>query len=76
MLVDTDVLVWYFRGNARAIERLNQIPDLAISAITYLELLQGVFRSPIAGLLARNATQLDKPKPAAPHIAWSYAEHP
>ncbi len=42
VLVDTDVLVWYFRGNENAIERLNQISDLAISSITYLELLQGV----------------------------------
>ena len=42
VLVDTDVLVWYFRGNQNAVDRLNQISDLAISSITYLELLQGV----------------------------------
>ena len=42
VLVDTDVLIWYFRGNQNAVERLNQISDLAISSITYLELLQGV----------------------------------
>lgn len=42
VLVDTDVLIWYFRSNQNAIERLNQISDLAISSITYLELLQGV----------------------------------
>ena len=69
MLVDTDVLVWYFRGNARAIERLNQIPDLAISAITYLELLQGVrsrdeMLAMQKSLSLRNALQL----PLTPEI--------
>lgn len=42
VLVDTDVLVWYFRGNQNAVDHLNQISALAISSITYLELLQGV----------------------------------
>jgi predicted nucleic acid-binding protein len=74
MLVDTDVLVWYFRGNQNAIERLNQISSLAISSITYLELLQGVRNR--AELLAlqkslnlRNAVQL----PVTPEITYRAA---
>ena len=44
MLIDTDVLIWHFRGNAKASYRLNGLPMLMISAVTWMELLQG-FRS-------------------------------
>lgn len=36
MLVDTDVLIWNLRGNARAADRLDAMP------VTYMELVQGV----------------------------------
>ena len=42
MLVDSDVLIWSFRGYPQAARRLDQLPRLIISAITYLELLQGM----------------------------------
>lgn len=42
MLVDTDVLIWHLRGLPQATLRLDAIPKLTISAITYLELLQGM----------------------------------
>lgn len=41
MLVDTDVLIWHLRGFSKATQRLDQLPKLTISAITWLELLQG-----------------------------------
>jgi predicted nucleic acid-binding protein len=41
MLVDTDVLIWHLRGFPKATQRLDQLPKLTISAITWLELLQG-----------------------------------
>ena len=44
MLVDTDVLIWHLRGLPQATRRLDQLPNLTISAVTWLELLQG-FRS-------------------------------
>lgn len=44
MLVDTDVLIWHLRGLSHATQRLDQLPNLTISAVTWLELLQG-FRS-------------------------------
>lgn len=44
MLVDTDVLIWHLRGLSHATRRLDQLPNLTISAVTWLELLQG-FRS-------------------------------
>jgi predicted nucleic acid-binding protein len=42
MLVDTDVLIWHLRGYPKATQRLDQLPKLIISAITYLELVQGM----------------------------------
>ena len=42
MLVDTDVLIWHLRGYAQATRRLDQLPALTLSAVSYLELLQGM----------------------------------
>lgn len=42
--MDTDVLIWHFRGFPKATKRLDQLPNLTLSAITWLELIQG-FRS-------------------------------
>jgi predicted nucleic acid-binding protein len=42
MLVDTDVIIWFLRGNQLAEARLNQIPKLRLSVITYMELVQGM----------------------------------
>lgn len=44
MLVDTDVLIWHLRGLPKATQQLDRLSNLTISAITWLELLQG-FRS-------------------------------
>ena len=40
-LVDTDVMIWYLRGNEKARKLLHSI-DFCISSITYMELLQGM----------------------------------
>jgi hypothetical protein len=42
MLVDTDVLIWHLRGYPNATQRLDRLPKLMLSAVTYLELLQGM----------------------------------
>lgn len=42
MLVDTDVLIWHLRGYVQATRRLDQLPTLTISAVSYLEVLQGM----------------------------------
>lgn len=42
MLVDTDVLIWFLRGNERAAEFLALHPGFALSAVTYMELVQGM----------------------------------
>jgi predicted nucleic acid-binding protein len=42
MLVDTDVLIWYLRGNTRAGETLHRLARFDISVVTYMELVQGM----------------------------------
>jgi len=42
MLVDTDVLIWHLRGYQQATQKLDSFPILIISAVTYMELLQGL----------------------------------
>ena len=42
MLFDTDVLIWCFRGKAKAAQTIESADAPAISAVTYMELVQGV----------------------------------
>jgi predicted nucleic acid-binding protein len=42
MLVDTDVLIWHLRGYPQATKKLDSFSALTISAVTYMELLQGL----------------------------------
>jgi hypothetical protein len=41
MVFDTDVLIWFLRGNARAARAIDRAEDPRISVISYMELLQG-----------------------------------
>jgi len=42
MLFDTDVLIWCFRGVAKAAKAIEAAKSPTISVITYMELVQGV----------------------------------
>lgn len=42
MVVDTDVIIWYMRGNPRAAQALDKLENSAISVVTYIELVQGL----------------------------------
>ena len=42
VLVDTDVLIWHLRGYPQATRRLDQLGALTLSAISDLEVLQGM----------------------------------
>ena len=42
ILVDTDVLIWYMKGNDKAYNSLDKASAFSISVITYMELVQGM----------------------------------
>jgi predicted nucleic acid-binding protein len=42
VLVDSDVLIWHLRGYPQATRRLDQLASFTLSAVSYLELLQGM----------------------------------
>ena len=42
MLVDTDIIIWYMRGNQKAYEILNKNKGFKISVVTFMELVQGM----------------------------------
>jgi len=42
MLIDTDVLIWYLRGNEKAFKLIENLDNFSISVITYMELVQGM----------------------------------
>lgn len=41
-LLDTDVFIWYLKGNQKAYELIHNIGDFCISSVTYMELIQGM----------------------------------
>ncbi|MES2203937.1 MAG: type II toxin-antitoxin system VapC family toxin [Pseudomonadota bacterium] len=42
MLIDSDVFIWYFRGNDKAAKAIENTNNLQISSVVYMELLQGM----------------------------------
>ncbi len=42
MIIDTDVLIWYLRGNENAYRAVEKSGAFMISVITYMELVQGM----------------------------------
>lgn len=40
--VDTDVLIWYLRGNEKAYKTVENFDGFSISVVTYMELVQGM----------------------------------
>ncbi len=59
VLVDTDVLIWYLRGNERAYKTIENLESFSISVVTYMELVQGM----------RNKTELNSLRQAL--HAWN-----
>ena len=40
MVIDTDVLIWYMRGNEKAYRVIEKLNNFFISVVTYIELVQ------------------------------------
>jgi predicted nucleic acid-binding protein len=57
MLLDTDVLIWFLRGNARATALIENNEGLALSVVSYMELMQGA-RSRAEALRIRRTLQM------------------
>ena len=54
MILDTDVLIWFLRGNQKAIDFILEATPFSVSIVTYMELVQGM----------RNKQELAKMKKA------------
>ena len=42
MVIDTDVLIWYMKGNQKAYIAIENSKNFFISVVTYMELVQGM----------------------------------
>jgi predicted nucleic acid-binding protein len=42
IMIDTDVLIWYMRGNSKVKEVIEKYNNFFISVVTYMELVQGM----------------------------------
>jgi len=42
VIIDTDVLIWYMRGNDNALQLIENTDKFLISVVTYMELVQGM----------------------------------
>jgi predicted nucleic acid-binding protein len=42
MVIDTDVLIWYMKGNKNAYKTIEDSKHFSISVVTYMELVQGM----------------------------------
>lgn len=42
MLIDTDILIWYLRGNKKAFDIIENQKGFFLSVVTYIELVQGM----------------------------------
>jgi predicted nucleic acid-binding protein len=42
LIIDTDVLIWYLRGNEKAKNIVEDAVPFSISVVTYMEIIQGM----------------------------------
>jgi predicted nucleic acid-binding protein len=42
MVIDTDVLIWYMKGNEKAQRAIENSTNFFVSVVTYMELVQGM----------------------------------
>jgi predicted nucleic acid-binding protein len=42
MIIDTDVIIWYMRGNEKAYKAIESASSFLLSVVTYMELVQGM----------------------------------
>ena len=42
MIIDTDVIIWYMKGNEKAFKVIEKSKHFFLSVVTYMELVQGM----------------------------------
>ena len=78
MLLDTDVLVWFLRGRESALGAIAECANVELSAVSYMELVQGVRdKNELLGLrraIGENAWRVIPIYEAISHRAVVYVE--
>jgi len=78
MIFDTDVLIWFLRGDSEAARLIGSQSDRAISAVSAMELLQGARSRDeikvIHQFIQRNGMRLIPVNESISHVALSLIE--
>ena len=79
MIFDSDVLVWFFRGNENAKTIVRKNIPFSISAVSYMELLQGSLNKQellgIKKFLEKSETKIIPMNEEITHRAMEYVEN-
>jgi Predicted nucleic acid-binding protein, contains PIN domain len=59
LIIDTDVLIWELRGNAKAQKIIHENIPFSISVITYMEIVQGMRNKSELGSFIKQLTKWD-----------------
>lgn len=59
MIFDTDVLIWFLRGSEKAREEVLRSVPFGISAVTYMELVQGMRNKEELGALKKAISAME-----------------
>ncbi len=79
MIFDTDVLIWFFRGNEKAKKIVRENMPFSISAVSYMELLQGALNKQellgIKKFIKQSKTSVITINDEITHLAMEYVEN-
>ncbi|MBR6080758.1 MAG: type II toxin-antitoxin system VapC family toxin [Treponema sp.] len=79
MIFDTDVLIWFFRGNEKAKKMVRENMPFSISAVSYMELLQGALNKQellgIKKFINQSKTSIITINDEITHLAMEYVEN-
>ena len=78
MIFDSDVLIWFFRGNEKAKKIVRENMPFSISAVSYMELLQGALNKQellgIKKFIEQSKTSILTMNDEITHRAMDYVE--
>ena len=59
MILDTDIIIWFLRGNEEAEKAIEEAVPFSVSIVTYMELLQGMRNKQEMEILKKAFEQMD-----------------